>query len=82
MPESSDSELTQREKDLLKILGQVGAASPVELAVKTFSLPEEISESLQSLRNKRLVDVKKVPGRLSSDLVIINKRGLQLARGK
>lgn len=72
--------LTAKERDLLKILGEVGAAAPVELAVKTFSLPEEINELLQSLKEKRLIDVKQVPGRLGSDLIVINARGLQLAK--
>ena len=72
--------LTEQEKTLLKILGEVGAASPVELAVKTLSLPEEIDMSLHSLRDKHLIDVRKVSGRLGSDLIMINERGLRLAK--
>jgi len=72
--------LTEQEKTLLGILGRVGAATAIELAVKTLLLPEEIEGPLKSLRDKRLVDVKKVPGRLGVDLIVLNERGLQLAK--
>jgi len=87
MPGSSEASrrpegvLTEQEKRLLKKLLEVGAASPVELAVHTFSLPEEIDEALRSLRDKGLVDVRQVPERLGGDLITVSRRGLRLAKG-
>jgi len=77
-----EDSLSAEEKELLKVLGQVGAATPVELAVKTFSLPEEINTPLLSLKEKKLIDVKPVPGRLGSELLVLSKQGLHLAKGE
>jgi len=76
-----ESTLTKEERELLEVLGGVGAATPAELAVKTFSLPEEINELLLSLKEKQLIDVRQVKGRLGGDLITLNQRGLRLAKG-
>jgi len=81
-PLDTDEALSDRERELLQVLGQVGAATPMELAVKTFSLPEEISSSLEKLQQKQLIEVKRSPGKLAGDLVVISKRGLRLAQMK
>jgi hypothetical protein len=73
-----EDNLSDEEKTILEVLGQVGAATPAELAVKTFSLPEEINDPLLSLRDKQLIDVRQVKGRLGGDLVTLNRRGLRL----
>ncbi|MFQ6059429.1 MAG: hypothetical protein ACE5MB_11195 [Anaerolineae bacterium] len=75
-----ENDLSDQEKTILDVLGQVGAATPAELAVKTFSLPEEINDPLLSLKEKRLIDVRQVKGRLGGDLVTLNQRGLRLRR--
>lgn len=75
-----EEDLSEQEKAILEVLGQVGAATPAELAVKTFSLPEEINDPLLSLRDKQLIDVRQVKGRLGGDLVTLNQRGLRLRR--
>jgi len=77
-----EGSLTEEERELLEVLGGVGAATPAELAVKTFSLPEEINALLLSLKEKRLIEVKQVKGRLGGDLITLNQRGLHLARGR
>jgi len=75
-----EDDLSDEEKTILEVLGQVGAATPAELAVKTFSLPEEINDPLLSLKDKQLIDVRQVKGRLGGDLVTLNQRGLRLRR--
>jgi len=75
-----EDNLSDEEKVILEVLGQVGAATPAELAVKTFSLPEEINKPLLSLREKQLIDVRQVKGRLGGDLVTLNQRGLRVRR--
>ena len=75
-----EDSLSEEERALLEVLGQVGAATPAELAVKTFSLPEEINGPLLSLKEKRLIEIRQVKGRLGGDLVTLNQRGLRLRR--
>lgn len=75
-----EDDLSDGEKTILRVLGQAGAATPAELAVKTFSLPEEINEPLLSLKEKQLIDVRQVKGRLGGDLVTLNQRGLRVQR--
>ncbi|MBM4466906.1 MAG: hypothetical protein FJ014_15370 [Chloroflexi bacterium] len=75
-----EDSLSEEEKAILAVLGQVGAATPAELAVKTFSLPEEINDPLLSLKEKQLIDVRQVKGRLGGDLVTLNERALRLQR--
>jgi hypothetical protein len=74
-------DLSEEEKTILDVLGQVGAATPAELAVQTFSLPEEVNEPLLSLKDKQLIDIRQVKGKLGGDLVTLNQRGLRLQRG-
>jgi len=76
-----EDNLSDEEKAILEVLGQVGAATPAELAVRTFSLPEEINEPLLSLKEKQLIDVRQVKGRLGGDLVTLNQRGLRVRQG-
>ncbi len=73
-----EDNLSDEEKAILEVLGQVGASTPAELAVRTFSLPEEINKPLLSLKEKQLIDISQVKGRLGGDLVTLNQRGLQM----
>ncbi len=75
-----EDDLSDEERTILEVLGEVGAATPAELAVKTFSLPEEVNDPLLSLKDKQLIDVRQVKGRLGGDLVTLNQRGLRLQR--
>jgi transcription initiation factor IIE alpha subunit len=75
-----EEDLSDEEKTILEVLGQVGAATPAELAVKTFSLPEEINDPLLSLKDKQLIDFRQVKGQLGGDLVTLNRRGVRLQK--
>lgn len=72
LPEDENDELTPEEINLLNTLRATGPALPAELAVKTFSLPEEVDEAIDKLKAKNLVDTRQVPGAYG-ELVTLSK---------
>ena len=73
-----NSNLTEAEKNLLTALWKKGPALPIELAVRTFSLPEEISASLESPEQKGLVERQSIK---SGEIVVLSKSGQEMVRG-
>jgi DNA-binding MarR family transcriptional regulator len=63
----------QQEDSLLEALHKKGPAMPAELAVRTYSFPDEISDPLTSLEQKGLVE--RQPLR-SGEMIVLTKEGL------
>ena len=82
MPSGNDSleqlvgEETQ-ENRLLQALRKKGPALPVELAVRTYSFPEEIAEPLANLEQNGLV-VRQVMK--TGEMIVLTKKGLDLTK--
>jgi len=74
------SSLADDEKKVLKLLAKVGASIPAELAVKSFSLPEEINKILRSLREKELINIERGSKSASSDVIYVSERGRAAAQ--
>lgn len=74
------SSLADDEKKVLKLLAKVGASIPAELAVKSFSLPEEINRILRSLREKELINIERGSKSASSDVIYVSERGRAAAQ--
>jgi len=69
------SSLAAEEKKVLKLLAKVGASIPAELAVKSFSLPEEINKILRSLREKELISTERGSSSTSGEVIYVSDRG-------
>ena len=74
------SALADDEKRVLKLLAKVGASIPAELAVKSFSLPEEINKILRSLREKELINTERGSSSASSEVIYVTERGRAAAQ--
>jgi DNA-binding MarR family transcriptional regulator len=68
--------LTDEQVKLLDALWRKGPAMPMELAVRTLSLPEEINQPLEQLEKKGLVEVESIDGgAIAQSLVFLSKKG-------
>ena len=63
-----------RENRLLQVLRKKGPALPVELAVRTYSFPEEIAEPLANLEQNGLVERQAMK---TGEMVVLTKKGLE-----
>lgn len=82
MPSGSDNVeqlagLETKENRLLQALRQKGPALPVELAVRTYSFPEEIAEPLANLEQNGLVVRQTMK---TGEMIVLTKKGLDLAK--
>ncbi len=76
-PVEEQDRIQKQELNLLQALRRKGPALPAELAVRTYSFPEEISQSLTNLEQKGLV--QRQPLR-SGEMIVLTKEGLSEAR--
>nr|HID13787.1 hypothetical protein [Anaerolineae bacterium] len=67
-----------KEMALLKALLVKGPALPVELAVRTYSFPEEIAEPLAHLEQKGLVERQTLK---SGEMFVLTKKGHEQVMG-
>lgn len=61
-----------KEMELLKALLAKGPALPVELAVRTYSFPEEIAEPLKNLEEKGLVERQMLK---TGEMIVLTEKG-------
>ena len=68
--------LKEEQVKLLDALLRKGPAMPMELAVRTLSFPDEISQPLEQLEQKGLVEVEAIDGgSIAQTLVFLSKKG-------
>lgn len=65
------------ELNLLRALLEKGPALPVELAVRTFSLPDEISDPLQDLESNGFIARQQMK---RGEMYVLTKEGYHLAQ--
>lgn len=70
-------DLNDAEMNLIVALWNKGPALAVELAVRTLSLPSEISDPLTSLEQKSLVERESTK---SGEIIVLSKAGQEVAR--
>jgi len=75
--ESEEEPPEEREINLLHALESKGPALPVELAVRTYSFPEEIAEPLNKLEQKGLVERQAMR---SGEMVVLTRKGQHTLR--
>lgn len=89
MPDSEDmatqgasqdvvEEREKQELDILQALQQKGPALPVEVAVRTFSLPEEIAAPLAKLEQEGEVARQKLH---KGEMLVLTEKGLKRVEG-
>ncbi len=81
MIEDQRESLSEQERALIAALSRTGSATSLELAVRTFRLPEEIAADLHTLQEKELIEVQRFPNRLGLELLSLTEKGLRLVRG-
>jgi DNA-binding MarR family transcriptional regulator len=76
-----DNELHEasKEQNLLDALWKKGPALPVELAVRTYSFPEEISEPLSRLERGGLVARQSMR---TGEMIVLTEKGQRQAKRK
>ena len=82
MPSATDdleqlAGLETKENRLLQALRKKGPALPVELAVRTYSFPEEIAEPLANLEQNGLVVRQTMR---TGEMIVLTKKGLDSAK--
>lgn len=71
------NDLNETERNLIEALWRKGPALPVELAVRTFSLPYEISRPLAMLEQKGLIERQPIR---AGEIFVLSKMGVEVAR--
>ena len=59
---------------ILQVLVNRGAALPVELAVQTYSFPEEIARPLADLEQEGIIERQGLKG---SEMIVLTQKGLE-----
>ena len=67
----------ETENRLLQALQKKGPALPVELAVRTYSFPEEIAESLNNLEQNGLIQRQAMK---TGEMIVLTKKGLDTVK--
>ena len=72
-------ETEEQEITLLQALLKKGPALPIELAVRTYSYPEEIAEPLSNLEQKGLVERQ---GMKTGEMIVLTQKGHERVLGE
>lgn len=75
----ADQKAEARETKLLQALLNKGPALPVELAVRTYSFPEEIAAPLETLEREGYVERQKLQ---KGEMFVLTKKGAVRVLGK
>ena len=71
--------MEEQETKLLQALLRKGPALPVELAVRTFSYPEEIATPLAALEQQGYIERQKLQ---KGEMFVLTRKGQERALGK
>jgi len=71
--------MEEQETKLLQALLRKGPALPVELAVRTFSYPEEIATPLEALEQQGYIERQKLR---KGEMFVLTRKGQERAQGK
>jgi DNA-binding MarR family transcriptional regulator len=77
--ETTSEDMEDQEINLLQALLKKGPALPIELAVRTYSYPEEIAEPLSHLEQKGLVERQ---GMKTGEMIVLTQKGHERVMGK
>jgi len=70
------TQLSDKERVLLRTLQQKGPALPLELATRTLSFPDEVSEYIRELAAKGLIEIEPLArGNMGGELVFLSEKG-------
>jgi len=75
----ADQEVEAQETKLLQALLKKGPALPVELAVRTFSFPEEIAAPLEALEQDGYVERQKLQ---KGEMFVLTNKGAERVQRK
>jgi DNA-binding MarR family transcriptional regulator len=80
MPNSENTtvQLEEQETNILQALLKKGPALPVEVAVRTFSFPEEIAAPLETLEQQGYVERQKMQ---KGEMLVLTKKGHEQVLG-
>lgn len=71
----TEEDVKQKVKQrILEVLINKGAALPVELAVQTYSFPEEIARPLADLEQEGIIERQGLRG---SEMIVLTQKGLE-----
>lgn len=74
-PAETEEDVKQKVKQrILQVLINKGAALPVELAVQTYSFPEEIARPLADLEQEGIIERQGLKG---SEMIVLTQKGLE-----
>ncbi len=76
--ENTTMRLREQEINILQALLRKGPALPVEVAVRTFSFPEDIAEPLGALEQQGYVERQKLR---KGEMFVLTKKGHERALG-
>ena len=76
--ENTTAQLEEQETNILQALLKKGPALPVELAVRTFSFPEEIAAPLGELEQEGYVERQKMQ---KGEMLVLTKKGHERVLG-
>ncbi|RMF26909.1 MAG: hypothetical protein D6759_18720 [Chloroflexi bacterium] len=72
-----NAQIDETQRQLLQALWEKGPAMPLELAVRTFMLPDEIQQPLQELEKAGLVERHAFKG---GEMLVLTKLGQEIVR--
>jgi predicted transcriptional regulator len=70
--------LTEQDIELLEELHKAGAATPMELEIKTGRIGDDLEEVLKRLRKRGLVVARSTKGGYEKEIYLVSRAGLKI----
>ena len=70
--------LTEQDIELLEELHKVGAATPMELEIKTGRIGDDLEGELKRLRERGLVEARSIKGGYEQEIYLVSRAGRKI----
>jgi predicted transcriptional regulator len=70
--------LTEQDIDLLETLQKAGAATPMELEIKTDRIGDDLENQLERLRDRGLVEARETKGGFENHIYLVSRAGRKM----
>ena len=74
------ADITNKEKEILRILFKKGALTPTELSVDQLEMPDKIGELIAKLEKKGYISKKSLKSGLEDEVITISEKGLRVLK--
>jgi DNA-binding MarR family transcriptional regulator len=74
------ADITNKEKEILRILFKRGALTPIELSVEQLEMPDKIGQLIAKLEKKGYISKKPLKSGLENEVITISEKGMRVLK--